>query len=146
MNKHSTGKPEFLYYGSSERMDIIRPLADSGGRSAVHAFAVKEIALAYALGIVPDTNGEQDRVMDYKFAEGKAVMIYLKGRPNLGGKGYLYKLSSDGFTSTGGTQWVCPIPVTPLAITEINVDEYLYLCRYPTEEERRQIEENFTER
>ena len=36
-------------------------------------------------------------------------------------------------------------PVTPLEILEINVDDYLHLFRYATEEEKREIEREFEE-
>lgn len=72
-------------------------------------------------------------------------MIYHKGRPDFGGRGYIYKLPVKGFTFTGGTQWVGFSPVKPLEITEINVDDYLHLFRYATAEEKKQIEEDFTE-
>jgi hypothetical protein len=145
-------KPEFLYHGSSERFDVILPSQaydwgyKEGRRNAVYATSKRDIALAFALGIVPDENGQTDRVMDYKYTKDETVMLYVKGHPNFGGKGYVYKLSSKGFSYAGGTQWVSPVPVHPLEITETNVDDYAHLWRYPTDEERQQIEENFRER
>jgi len=145
-------KPEFLYFGSSQRYEVLLPdqAYEKGGKkgsvNVVGATSVRDIALAFALGAVPDETGQQDRVMDYQFESGKTTMLYIKGHPNFGGKGYVYKLSPKGFKFTGGTQWVNPAPVKPVEVTEINVDDYLYLCRNATEEEKRQIEENFTER
>jgi hypothetical protein len=144
-------KPEYLYYGSSECFDVIPPSQaydlgqKKGTRNVVYATSIRDIALAYALGVVPDENGQHDRVRSYKYGI-EVKMIFHKGHPNFGGKGYVYRFSSKGFIHAGGTQWVSPSPVTPLEVTEINVDDYLYLFRYATEEEKRQIVENFSER
>lgn len=143
-------KPDFLYYGSSERLDILLPSQDYNidgekrTQKVIYATSIRDIALAYAIGAVPDENGIIDRVMSYK-QDGGVKMIFHKGHPNFGGKGYVYRLSSKGFLPVGGIQWVNPSPVKPLEVTEINVDDYLFLFRYATEEEKQQLEEDFTE-
>ena len=143
--------PEFLYCGSSERFDVLLPSrahdwGDKEGRqNAVYAYSNRDIALAFALGVTPDETGHYDRVMSYKYGVG-VQMIFHKGHPNFGGKGYLYKLPSKGFIHAGGTEWINPSPVMPVGITEINVDDYLYLFRYATEIEKQQIKEDFSER
>ena len=144
-------KPRYLYYGSSERLDAILPSQawhsgdKTGSRMAVYAASVRDIVLAYALGAVPDENGQLDRVMSHKYG-GEVKMIFLKGRPNFGGQGYVYKLPVKGFVFNGATQWVSFSPVKPLETDEINVDDYLHMFRYATAEEKLQIEENFSER
>jgi len=78
--------------------------------------------------------------MDPKY--GKEIkMIFYRGHPYFGGKGYLYKVSSEGFVYAGGTQWVNLGTVTPVETTEVNVNDYLHLFRYATDDEKRQIEE-----
>jgi hypothetical protein len=146
-----TKKPQCLYYGSNQKAEILVPdqVYDWGGKpgrqNVFYATSVRDIALAYAMGAVPDETGKYDRVLSYKFNTGEAVMIFHKGHPNFGGKGYLYELSPKGFKYTGGTQWVNPGPVKPTKIIEINVDDYLHLFRYATEEEKKHMEEDFTE-
>jgi hypothetical protein len=149
--KKQPEKPDFLYFGDSKRRVMLLPSQKycrsekQGSQDAIYAYSNRNIALAYALGAVPDENGRLDRIMDYKYG-GEVAMLFLKGHPAFGGKGYVYKLAVKGFIFTGGTQWVNFSPVTPLEITEIDVDNYLYLFRYATEEEKKQIEENFSER
>ena len=143
-------KPEFLYAGSSERSDILLPVREynrgkKGMQRVVYATSVRDIALAYALGAVPDETGITDRVLSYKDT-GEVKMIFHKGHPDFGGKGYVYRFLSKGFIHAGGTQWVNPNPITPLEVTGINVDDYLHLFRYATEEEKQHIEEDFAER
>jgi len=144
-------KPEYLYYGSSERVSVVMPSQayDFGGKTgvlnAIYATPVRDIALAYALGVVPDETGQHERVMSYKYGA-EVKMIFHKGHPNFGGKGYVYKLPCKSFIHAGGTQWVSASPVTPLETTGINVDDYLYLFRYATEVEKQQVAEDFAER
>jgi hypothetical protein len=143
-------KPAFLFHGSSKRFEIILQSQAydwgyaEGCHNAVYATSNRDIALAFALGAVSDETGKYERIMDNKYGE-EITMIFCKGHPDFGGKGYLYKVSSEGFTYTRGTQWVNPSPVIPIEITEINVDDYLHLFRYATEEEKQQIEEEFKE-
>ena len=110
----------------------------AGCKNAVYATSNRDIALAFSLGAIPDKNGNCGRLIDKKYDNG-SKMIFYKGHPNFGGKGYLYKLSSQGFTYTGGTQWINLEPLIPIEISEINVDDYLYLFRYATEKELQQI-------
>jgi hypothetical protein len=143
-------KPAFLFYGSSQRFAVIRPSEAydwgyaEGCSNAVYATSNREIVLAFSLGAIPDDTGKYERLMDKKYGH-EIKMIFCRGHPNFGGKGYLYKVSSEGFSYAGGTQWVNPSPVTPMEVTEIKVDDYLYLFRYATEVEKQQIEEEFKE-
>jgi hypothetical protein len=146
-----TKKPQCLYYGNSQKAEILVPdqVYDWGGKrgqqNVLYATSIRDIALAYALGVVPDETGKYDRVLSYKLDTGEAVMIFHKGHPDFGRKGYLYELNPKGFKYTGGTQWVSPYQVKPIKVTVISVDDYLHLFRYATEEEKEHLEENFTE-
>jgi len=137
-------KPPFLYHGSSQLVNPLKPFQaydfgfEEGNQYAVYASSEIDIALAFALGAVLDAEGKCDRVMDPKYGF-PTKMIFFSGHPNYGGKGYLYKLNSDGFVFAGGTQWVNPNPVIPIEVKEINVDDYLHLYRYATNEEKRTL-------
>lgn len=122
---------EYLYHGSSGYYDILLPhqAYDSGYqegcKNAVYATSNKNMALAFALGAVPNKDGEIERVMLPEYGD---VMVFEKGTPNYGGKGYLYVLDKSKFQHAMGTQWVCFEEIVPLEIQEINVDDYLHLC------------------
>ncbi len=109
----------------------------AGSRLGVYATPDREIALAFALGAIPDKNGRVTRVM---LGINPVQLIYVEGHPNLGGKGYLYQLRSDRFEQIDALQWVSQEPVTPVDIMEINVDDYLYLFRYPTADDLLEIQ------
>ena len=137
-------KPKYLYHGSSSRFDILMPnqasdfLNKSGNQYGVFATSNRDVALAFALGTVPDATGGVMRVI---LSLDPVKMIYVHGYPDLGGKGYLYTLSSEKFERVDNLQWVCREPVKPLEILEINVDDYAHLFRYATEEEKRELEQ-----
>jgi hypothetical protein len=123
---------DFLYHGSSEYYSILTPhqatdvAFDSGCQNAVYATSSYNMALAFALGTVPNENGEIERSM---MPDTGDVMVFEKGTPNYGGKGYMYVLDKSKFQHTFGTQWVCFHAIEPLEIIEINVNDHLNLCR-----------------
>ncbi|WP_020616440.1 hypothetical protein [Paenibacillus daejeonensis] len=137
-------KPLFLYHGSSKLVDCLFPFQaydwvfKEGNQLAVYATSEMNIALAFALGAVLDNEGKCERVMDPKYGL-PIQMIFFSGHPNYGERGYLYKVRSDGFTYAGGTQWVNPNPVSPIEVKTIQVDDYLHLCRYATNEEKEEL-------
>ena len=120
-----------LYHGSPEKYDILIPHQaydtgfEEGCQNAVYATSNKNMALAFALGGVPNADGELERVMMPEYGD---KMIFKKGTPNYGGKGYLYILKKDNFRFAMGTQWVCFENVIPLDVIEIDVDDYLDIC------------------
>lgn len=140
------GKPKYLYHGSSERVDVLLPhqaqdfLEEVGTQHGIFATPNRDVALAFALGAVPDNTGGITRVIT---SLNPVKMVFLQGHPNFGGKGYLYTLSSDEFEEVNPLQWLCRKSVTPLETLEINVDDYLHLFRYATEEEKRKLEREF---
>lgn len=120
-----------LYHGSPNKYDILIPHQAydtgfaEGCQFAVYATTGKAMAIGFALGAVPDENGEVEREMMPEYGE---KMVFRKGHPNYGGKGYLYVLDSEGFVPAMGTQYVCFAPVKPVEVIEINVDDYLDYC------------------
>lgn len=122
---------DYLYHGSSGYFKKLIPRQaydigfEEGCKKAVYATSNKNMALAFALGAVPNKNGEIERVMMPEFGD---IMVYEKGTPNYGGKGYLYVLDKKKFQHAMGSQWVCFEEIEPIEIHEIDVDDYLYLC------------------
>lgn len=122
---------EYLYHGSSKKIDILIPHQavdtgfEEGCQNAVYATSNKNMALAFALGAKPNKDGEIERVM---LPESGDIMVFEKGTPNYGSKGYLYVLDKSKFKHCLGTQYVCFEEVEPIEIIEINVDDYLNLC------------------
>jgi len=138
-------RPKVLYHGSTERVEVLQPHQaddwkfEGGRRFGVYASSNRDVALAFALGAVPDEDGNCIRTMrradpDYP------KMVFVKGHPNFGGKGYLYELPRRGFRPAGADQWVCDHAVRPMEVIEIKVDNHLHLFRYATEEERAAVE------
>lgn len=141
-------KPRYLFHGSSRRYNVLKPkLADdwrfeAGRHFGVYTTSNQDLALAFALGGVPDKTGTCHRIIREKDRK-PLKMTFIRGHPKFGCKGYLYKLSSRGFHHVGGDQWVCENPVKPIKIIEINVNDYLHLFRYATPKERCEIERAF---
>jgi len=144
-------RPQYLYHGGSEKVDVLMPhqaddwRCEQGCHFGVYATSNRDVALAFVLGGVPDETGTCSRVIREQ-DRNPLRMVFVRGHPNFGGKGYLYKLSSEGFRHVGGDQWVCERPVTPVEITEIEVDDHLHLFRYAAEYERAEIERELEER
>ena len=120
-----------LYHGSPNRYNVLIPHQaydigfEEGCQNAVYATTSKAMAICFALGAVADENGEIEREM---MPEHGNKMVFRKGHPNYGGKGYLYVIDSDQFQHAMGTQWVCFEEVMPLEVVEIDVDDYLEYC------------------
>lgn len=120
-----------LYHGSPNKNDVLIPHQaydigfEEGCQNAVYATTSKAMAIGFALGAVADENGDIEREMMPEYGE---KMVYKKGHPDYGGKGYLYVIDDDRFQHAMGTQWVCFEEVTPLEVIEINVDDYLDYC------------------
>ena len=112
-------------------------LSETGCHYGVYATSNWDLALAFALGCVPE-KGACSRIITERDWN-PVKMVYIRGHPNFGGKGYVYTLLSEGFRNVGGDQWVCDHEVLPVDSTEINVDDYLHLFRYATEEEKNGI-------
>ena len=122
---------DYLYHGSSGYFKVLIPHQaydtgfEEGCKKAVYATTSKNMALGFALGAIPNQNGEVERLMMPEYGD---TMIFEKGQPNYGGKGYLYVLDKAKFQHSMGTQWISFDKIKPLDIIEINVNDYLHLC------------------
>lgn len=117
-----------LYHGSTSRYDVLIPHQAydtgfvEGCQNAVYATSEKAMAIGFALGAKVDENGELEREMMPQYGY---KMVFRKGSPDYGGKGYIYVLDGSKFVHAMGSQWVCFEPIEPLEVIEINVDDYL---------------------
>lgn len=130
-NDQTTGNPTFLYHGSPTYHQTLIPHRaydtgfEAGCQNAVYATTSKAMAICFALGAISDANGEVEREM---MPEHGNKIIFKKGTPNYGGKGYIYTLDASSFIHAMGTQWVCFEEVKPIEILEIDVNDYLDYC------------------
>lgn len=122
---------DVLYHGSSQKCQVLIPHQaydigfEEGCQLAVYASTNRNMAIGFALGAVPNEKGEIERVMMPEFGD---KMVFKKGTPNYGGKGYLYVLPKDKFQHAMGSQWVCFEEVKPLEVIELEVNEHLDVC------------------
>lgn len=123
--------PKILYHGSPNKYNTLIPHQaydsgfEAGCQNAVYATTSKAMAICFALGALPDANGDVEREM---MPEHGDKIIFHKGTPNYGHKGYIYVLDGSNFVHAMGTQWVCFEEVNPIEVIEINVDDYLDYC------------------
>lgn len=133
------GKPSLLYHGSQIYVPVLTPhqahdgLSDVGTADGVFATPHRELALVFALGGIPDEQGRITRLVQ---SIDPVRVIFLEGRPNRGGKGYLYTVDSATFHPLDDMQWISHEAVVPLHVEEINVDDYLYIVQAVTDEDR----------
>lgn len=65
-------KPKFLYHGSSKKVDVLMPYqaddwkCEHGRHFGVYATSDRNVALAFALGGIPDQTGTCSRVIREK--------------------------------------------------------------------------------
>lgn len=133
------GKPEVLYHGSQAHVSVLTPhqafdgLSDAGTATGVFATPIRELALVFALGAIPDAQGRTTRLVQ---SINPIRVIFLEGRPNRGGKGYLYTVDSATFQPLDNAQWISHQEVIPLHVEQIDVDDYLDVVQVVTDEER----------
>lgn len=136
--------PEFLYHGSSKNVKVLLPrqaenwINNSNALYGVYATHIRDIALAFTLGGIPDETGTVSMRIELQNTD-PIKMVYIHGHPNFSGKGYLYKLSSKRFKQINIYEWICNQTVEPLTVTEINVDDHLHLFRYATNKEKKEF-------
>ncbi len=131
-------RPAFLYHGSPVRLDRLEPRPARGVGpehdmlTAVYATHHRAVAIAFALGSMPDEEGHVSWTLDLdKLDEGgHPRIVYTAGGPRLGATGYVYIVPSDTFEPVDDRQWVSFVPVTPASVEAISVDEYLHWVTY----------------
>lgn len=123
---------DVLYHGSSVKVDKLIPHQAfdigfvEGCKNAVYATSNRNMALAFALGGIPNEKQELEREMMPEFGD---IMVFRKGTPNFDGLGYVYILDKNDFIPIRGSQWVCFHDVVPIKVIEIKVNDYLYLAK-----------------
>ncbi len=104
----------------------------------VYATPNKKLAIAFALGPVPD---EEHRMLWTVVCgnRGRVKIVFYYGHPSFGKKGYVYKVATKGFRRISPNQWVSKRSIKPLETAEITVDDYLHMVRYASESERKKM-------
>jgi hypothetical protein len=136
--------PLFLYHGTSELVNVLRPRKPHGlfrasdQQAGVYATPNMKLAIAFALGPVPDV---QNRMLWTVVcgSGGRVKIVFYYGHPSFGKKGYVYRVATEGFKEISPNQWVSKKSVRPLEVIEIAVDNYLHMVRYASENERKKI-------
>lgn len=137
-------RPPYLYHGSSELLKVLRPRKAHGlfraseRQVGVYATPNKKLAIAFALGPVPD---EDNRLLWTVVCgkRGRVKIVFYYGHPCFGKKGYVYKVATKGFRRISPNQWVSKRSIKPLETAEIAVDDRLHMVRYASENERKKI-------
>jgi len=120
---------EFLWHGSPAKIDgpleprQAKDISErpEGNQKAVYATEDKDLAIAMTLGEKGSDHGMIVSVDNR--------LVSFDGKLRTGEKSYLYKLPIDTFENTGepseNPEWISYEPVMPIAIEEINTDDYI---------------------
>ncbi|MCC5857337.1 MAG: hypothetical protein JJT90_04220 [Ectothiorhodospiraceae bacterium] len=120
-------RPEFLYHGSREYLEVLEPrqAVGFGGRAdcqrAVYAVALRELAVPFAMTFVP-TGPDAAFSVD---TDCSPPRVHLRNtRVMWNAKGYLYVLPADTFERIDDRQWVSYSPVRPVMVEEIEPADF----------------------
>ena len=128
-------KPKVVYHGSQYLFDIVEPQKAIGQCEAeslvgIYAASTMEETIPFALPFryYPDApGGRLSRDSD-------GINSYLHyGSINPHGKGYVYVLPSESFELVDEWQWVSKVPVKPIEIFEISVEDYWHTISFSEE-------------
>ncbi|GGY60731.1 hypothetical protein [Marinobacter zhanjiangensis] len=128
-------KPEFLYHGSRQRMDVLKPSQGVGygkedDRYGIYAVSEWALAIPFAIAYRPlaenatffvDTATLPPRILlkntDVEWDE----------------TGYLYTVRSDLFEQVDSDQWISTDLVEPVSMEEIRPEDYRSWIEYIAE-------------
>ncbi len=120
-------RPEFLYHGSRECLEILQPrqAVGFGGPAdclrAVYAVALRELAIPFALTYVP-TGPDAAFSVD---TDCSPPRVRLRNtRVKWDSKGYLYVLPADTFEQIDERQWVSYSPLKPVKTEVIQAVDF----------------------
>ena len=123
----------YLYHGSQYLLEKLIPRNDRDGQEqAVFATESVDIATLFALPIrpYPDT---QDGRKAWTLTTDDAGVLFVHvecGIIDPYGVGYVYTLSSEGFTKINELEWISHDEVKPIEVMQIKVDEYWHRIRF----------------
>jgi hypothetical protein len=125
----------YLYHGSKIKIEYLQPRKANGVGpekdkfNAVYASHIRNTAIAFALPITPDHNG--NRSISISFTDDWIPKITIKaGNFDNTGEGYLYKLPIDTFEKIDDWQWVSFIVVKPFDFEIIYAKDYEHWINY----------------
>ncbi|MCE7984789.1 MAG: hypothetical protein DYG89_26755 [Caldilinea sp. CFX5] len=124
----------YLYHGSSipaiktfipQRARGVGPAQDQ--LVALYATHVKELAIAFALPLHPNSAGQLAWRLAFPQDTGLShpLIRLAAGTLNRAGYGYLYHLPAATFNQIDEWQWVSTVAVTPITIERINAVSYI---------------------
>ena len=128
-------KPEVVYHGSQYKFDVVEPRVANGqceteSQMGIYAAATMEETIPFALPFryYPDKPGGR------LSRDTEGINSYLQyGSINPHGKGYVYVLPSDSFEQVDEWQWVSRVPVKPIKVIEISVEDYWHTISFSEE-------------
>lgn len=130
--------PMFLYHGSQYDLEVLEPQkacgqTDAESQCSIYAAKSAKEVIPFALPIrwYPDTP-EGKRNFECSF--GTTKLNYGSLDPE--GKGYVYRLKSDGFKRVDDFQWVCDKSVNYLEKMEIKVKDFLHTVEFSEDAKR----------
>ena len=130
----SLEREAYLYHGSStpgiktfmpQRPRGVGPAQDQ--LVALYATHLKELAIAFALPLRPNSAGQLAWRLAFPQDTGLAhpLIRLAAGMLDREGHGYLYHLPATPFTQIDEWQWVATIAVTPIASERIDAASYV---------------------
>ena len=125
-------RPEVVYHGSQHLFDVLIPRHAKGQCEAesqigIYAATTMEETIPFALPFryYPDEpGGKLSRDSD-------GINSYLRyGSIDPHGKGYVYVLPAESFELVDEWQWVSKVPVKPIDVVEILVEDYWHTITF----------------
>ncbi|MFC4257546.1 hypothetical protein ACFOZ5_00720 [Marinobacter lacisalsi] len=128
-------KPEHLYHGFRQRMDLLKPSQGVGygkadDRYGIYAVSERALAIPFAIAYWP-------LAKNAAFSVDTTTLpphILLKHTDvEWDEMGYLYTVSSDSFEQVDTDQWVSRDPVVPVSVEEVRPEDYRSWIEYTDE-------------
>ena len=125
-------KPKVVYHGSQHLFDVLIPRqakgqCEAGSQIGIYAATTMEETIPFALPFryYPDEpGGKLSRDSD-------GINSYLRyGSIDPHGKGYVYVLPAESFELVDEWQWVSKVPVKPIDVVEILVEDYWHTITF----------------
>lgn len=130
INENNYNNPSFLYHGSPHKIDILKPSQATGvgdekyRLNAVYASHIRNMAIAFALPILPDKDGRKSISISY--SKDWIPKIDIKaGSFDVNGIGYLYALPIASFEKIDNRQWVSFNEIIPIKNEIVYARDYI---------------------
>lgn len=128
-------KPKFVYHGSKDLLDIVKPqqargICEAEAQHAIYAAATPEEVIPFSLPFrwYPDAPGGK---LSFDSDGVNSFLRYGSIDPN--GKGYIYVLPANSFELINEWEWVSREAVKPVKVIEISVKDYWHTISFSDE-------------